>query len=421
MKRVLFVDLAPRPGGSIVSLSLLVQGLPAETWRPLAVILNAANPAVDQFRALDVLQQGVWPVGSRQGLGDAYPEMIEETRRSSLVTNLKRWPGFTAAWQAAGMLARLARDILPLAWQLRGLMRRLLPDLVHLNDVIPVSRAGIIAAASLGIPIVCHVRALDRLTWLDRWLSHAVDGFIFISQAVAQQQRAAGARVRLGQVVPNGLDLAAFPRDLDGTGVRAALAIAPSTYLVGSIGRLVTWKGHHVVLRAFADFVAHCPDAHLLIAGAPDVAEPGYDDYLRELALNLGVADRVTLTGHRTDVPQVMAALDVVCHAAIDPEPFGRVVIEGMAAGRPVIGSAAGGVLEIIEPGSSGLLFPPGNSQALASALTTLWQNPQLAASLAAAGRQRVERCFTSAQYLQGVQAVYAAVMAQRSRGGGGR
>jgi glycosyltransferase involved in cell wall biosynthesis len=319
------------------------------------------------------------------------------------------------------MLARLARDILPLAWQLRGLMRRLQPDLVHLNDIIPVSRAGIIAAASLGIPIVCHVRALDPLTWLDRHLSRWVDGFIYISQAVAAQQRAAGATVRIAYVVPNGIDLAAFPLDLDGSGVRADLGIAPTTYLVGSVGRLVTWKGHHVVLRAFSEFAAHCPDTRLLIVGEPDVAEPGYDDYLRELALDLGVADQVTLTGHRADVPQVMAALDVLCHAAVDPEPFGRVVIEGMAACRPVIGSAAGGVLEIIEPDSSGLLYPPGNSQALALAMTALWQNPGLAASLAAAGRQRVEHCFTLAQYLHGVQTAYAAVIAQANRGGGDR
>ncbi len=264
-------------------------------------------------------------------------------------------------------------------------------------------------------------RALDPLTWLDRYLSRWVNGFIYISQAVAAQQRAAGATVRIAYVVPNGIDLAAFPLDLDGSGVRADLGIAPTTYLVGSVGRLVTWKGHHVVLRAFSEFAAHCPDTRLLIVGEPDVAEPGYDDYLRELALDLGVADQVTLTGHRADVPQVMAALDVLCHAAVDPEPFGRVVIEGMAACRPVIGSAAGGVLEIIEPDSSGLLYPPGNSQALALAMTALWQNPGLAASLAAAGRQRVEHCFTLAQYLHGVQTAYAAVIAQANRGGGDR
>ena len=421
MKRVLFVDLAPRPGGSIVSLQLLVQGLDAGAWRPAAVILNAANPAANQFRALPDLDGGVWTINSRQGLGDAYPEIVQDARRSPRISWLKRLPGFTALWQTAGMLVRLARDILPQAWQLRRLMRTVQPDLVHLNDIIPVSRAGIIAAAALGIPIVCHVRALDPLTWLDRWLSRWVNGFVYISQAVADQQQAAGATIRLARVVPNGIALTAFPLDLDGTAVREAFGVGVPAFVVGSVGRLVTWKGHHVVLRAFADFAAQCPTAHLLIVGGPDVAEPGYDDYLRELAMNLGVSDRVTLTGHRSDVPQVMAALNVLCHAAIDPEPFGRVVIEGMAAGRPVIASAAGGVLEIIEPGVSGLLVPPGNSQALSEAMTYLWQNPALAAALAAAGRQRVETRFTLDQYLDGVQAVYEAVMTQVDRTGGGR
>ncbi len=421
MTRVLFVDLAPRPGGSIVSLQLLILGLDTSAWQPLAVILNAVNPAVVQFRALRGLANGVWTVDSRQGLGDAYPEIVEDARRSTLITRLKRLPGFTSLWQAGGMLARLGRDILPQAWQLRRLMRTMLPDLVHFNDIIPVSRAGIIAAASLGVPIVCHVRALDGLTWLDRWLSHWVNGFIYISQAVADQQRAAGATVRLARVVPNGIDLAAYPPDLDGSALRKAFNIPATAYLVGSVGRLVTWKGHHVVLRAFADFAAHCPAAHLLIVGGPDVAEPGYADYLLDLAFDLGIVDRVTLTGHRNDMPQVLAALDVVCHAAIAPEPFGRVVIEGMAARRPVIGSAAGGVLEVIEPGSSGLLAPPGNSQALAEALSTLWRDPNLAAALAAAGRRRVETHFTLAQYLNGTQAVYRAVMDQAAGGGGGR
>lgn len=418
MKRVLFVDLAPRPGGSIVSLQLLIRGLDRTTWQPLAAVLNATNPAVAQFRAAADLAQGVRTLGSRQGLGDAYPTVVQEARRSAAVTWLKRLPGFTGLWQGAGMGVRLLRDILPQAWQLRHLMQQLGPDLVHLNDIIPVSRAGILAAASLGVPVVCHVRALDPLTWLDRWLSRWVDGFVFISQAVARQQQAAGATIRLARVVPNGLDLTAFADDLDGSAVRSELDLPPDAFVVGSVGRLVTWKGHHVVLRAFADFAAQCPQAHLLIVGGPDVAEPGYDDYLRDLGVNLGVAERVTLTGHRSDVPQVLAALDIVCHAAIEPEPFGRIVIEGMAAQRPVIGSAAGGVLEIIEPGISGLLVAPGNSQDLADALISLWQNPAQAAALAAAGRRRVEACFTLDQYLHGVQAVYAAVIAAVDRRG---
>lgn len=421
MKRVLFVDLAPRPGGSIVSLRLLIQGLDVAAWQPQAVILNAANPAVAQFRTLDVLDMQVQTVPSRQGLGDVYPEVVQEARRGRLVSWLKRLPGFTPLWQSTGLLVRFLRDVLPQAWHLRRLIGSLHPDLVHLNDSIPISRAGIIATSSLGIPMVCHVRALDALSWLDRWLSRRVDGFIYISHAVANQQQTAGATVRLARVVPNGLDLTAFPLDLDGAAVRSEFGVPATAFVVGSVGRLVPWKGHHVVMRAFAEFATQCPPAHLLIVGAPDVTEPGYDSYLLDLAHNLGIDDRVTLTGHRTDVPAVLAALDLLCHAAVDPEPFGRVVIEGMAAQRPVIGSAAGGVLEIIENGVSGLLVTAGSSQALAEAMTTLWHNPTLAASLAAAGRQRVACYFTLDRYLHGVQAVYDLVLTAAAQGRGSR
>ena len=150
--------------------------------------------------------------------------------------------------------------------------------------------------------------------------------------------------------------------------------------------------------------------------GAPDVAEPDLEQSLRRLAVELGIADRVTFAGQRDDVPQVMATLDVLCHCAIEPEPFGRVVIEGMASRRPVIASAAGGVLEIIESGVNGLLVPPGDSAALAAALTDLWQHPLEAARLAAAGRERVETHYTLAQHVAGVEAMYDDIWRETGR-----
>ena len=410
-----FVDLAPRAGGSIISLQLLAQGLAARRCPEngaapcyrLAVILNAANPAVTRYRGSGAFAGGVQTIGSRQGLGDDYPALVEQARSSSALSRLHQAPTFKAAWQSAGMVVRLAREILPQARRLRAVLARQHPDLVHFNDIVPVSRAGILAASWLHRPIVCHVRALDPLTWFDRWLTRRVDGFIYISQAVADQQRRAGAQVRRSLVVPNAVNLDDFPAALRPGALRQELGIAHDAFVVGSLGRLVTWKGHQVALAAFAALTQHCPTAHLLIVGAPDVAEPGLEHDLRQLAAQLNISDRVTFAGQRDDVPQVLATLDVLCHCAIEPEPFGRVVIEGMAARRPVIASAAGGVVEIIESGVHGLLVPPGDSAALAAALTDLWQHPLKAATLAAAGRQRVETRYTLAQHVAGVEAMY--------------
>lgn len=421
---IAFVDLAPRPGGSIVSLLLLAQGLaerrrlgddPAPLYR-LAVVLNAANPAVARFRDSGFFAGGVLTIGSRQGLGDDYPALVERARSSGPLARLRRLPAFLAAWQGAGALRRLLADTLPQARRLRNLLAPVQPDLVHLNDIVPVSRAGILAASWLQRPIVCHVRALDPLTWTDRWLTRRVDGFIYISQAVADQQRQAGAQVRRGQVAPNAVNPDDFPPTLRSGAARQELGIAHDAFVVGSLGRLVTWKGHHVALTAFAAFARQCPTAHLLIVGAPDVAEPDLEQSLRRLAVELGIADRVTFAGQRDDVPQVMATLDVLCHCAIEPEPFGRVVIEGMASRRPVIASAAGGVLEIIESGVNGLLVPPGDSAALAAALTDLWQHPLEAARLAAAGRERVETHYTLAQHVAGVEAMYDDIWRETGR-----
>lgn len=406
VRTISFVDLAPRPGGSIVSLQLLAQGLPASRYR-LAAILNAANPAAARLQEAGVFPAGIALTGSRQGLGDHYPAWVEQTRSSTPFARLRRFPPFVAAWQSAGQVLRIVRDILPQARRLHRLLQQQQPDLVHLNDIVPVSRPGILAASWLRRPIVCHVRALDPLTWLDRWLTQRVAGFIYISQAVADQQRRAGAHARRSRVVPNAINLAAFPSTLRGAAVRQELHIPHDAFLIGSVGRLVAWKGHHIALQAFAEFAQHCPTAHLLIAGAPDVAEPELERDLRQLAARLGIAQRTTFAGHRNDIPQLLAAIDLLCHCAVEPEPFGRIIIEGMAACRPVIASADGGVLEIIEPGVSGLLTPPGDTLALATALSDLWQHPQRAAALAAAGRERVEHCFTQAQHVAGVEALY--------------
>ena len=459
-RTIAFVDLAPRPGGSIISLLLLAQGLaerrmnsgrmgvpppgrpaptdlastqvdarryahqarfqslndPAPLYR-LAVILNAANPAVARFRDSGFFAAGVFTVGSRQGLGDDYPALVERARQSGPIAHLRRLRAFLAAWQSAGALRRLLADTLPQARRLRDLLAPVQPDLVHLNDIVPVSRAGILAASWLRRPIVCHVRALDPLTWTDRRLTRRVDGFIFISQAVADQQRRAGATIRRSQVIPNAVNPNDFSPSWRGGALRQELGIAHDAFLVGSLGRLVTWKGHHIALTAFAAFARECPTAHIVIVGAPDVAEPDLEQHLRRLAAELHITDRVTFAGPRDDIPAVLAGLDVLCHCAVEPEPFGRVVIEGMAGRRPVIASAAGGVPEIIESGVNGLLVPPGDAASLAAALTDLWQHPLEAARLAAAGRERVETHFTLDQQVAGVEAMYDDIWREAERG----
>jgi glycosyltransferase involved in cell wall biosynthesis len=106
--------------------------------------------------------------------------------------------------------------------------------------------------------------------------------------------------------------------------------------------------------------------------------------------------------------------MDILAHTSTAPEPFGRVLIEGMAMARPVIASADGGVPEIVLHGETGLLVPPGDVAALAESMVSLLQDPERAAALGRAGRQRVEAHFTTEQYVRQVQEVYGVVLGDR-------
>jgi len=171
--------------------------------------------------------------------------------------------------------------------------------------------------------------------------------------------------------------------------------------LIGIFGRLAAWKGQAV----FIDAIARRPNAVGVIVGAALFGEEDYAQELHRQAQALGIAHRVIFLGFRRDIPALMRAMDLVVHSSIAPEPFGRVVVEGMLSGNPVIGSAAGGVLEIIEHGKTGWLFEPGNADALAQTLALVLDHPAQTAAVAQAGRLHACATFTVAATVKQIDA----------------
>lgn len=203
------------------------------------------------------------------------------------------------------------------------------------------------------------------------------------SRATAESFQASGGKVS-AVVIHQGIAPAAFDA-IDHDAVAAArLRIGTGgRTVVGIFGRLTPWKGQHVAIEALRTL----PNVELLLVGAALFGEEAYERELRQLAVSAGVGDRVHFLGFRSDVPLLMKAVDIVVHCSVAPEPFGRVVVEGMLAERPVIAADAGGAAEIIENGVHGLLTPPGDPDALAAAIAALAADASLAARLAVAGR----------------------------------
>jgi glycosyltransferase involved in cell wall biosynthesis len=159
---------------------------------------------------------------------------------------------------------------------------------------------------------------------------------------------------------------------------------------VGVVGRIAPWKGQHVFLEAFAQAFPDGPE-RAVIVGAPLFGEESYEESLRVQSARLGLNGRTEFTGFREDVWPELAALDVLVHCSVVPEPGGQVVAEGMAAGLPVVATTGGGPSEVIEDGVSGLLYPPGDAQALGHALRTLIADAGLRRRLGDSARERAK------------------------------
>jgi glycosyltransferase involved in cell wall biosynthesis len=173
------------------------------------------------------------------------------------------------------------------------------------------------------------------------------------------------------------------------------------------VGRLDRWKGQEVFLRAMALVKDAVPNVRGIVIGDPVPYDPDYGNLLPALCDELGLSKHVIFSEFRQDMPTVMSALDVLVLASISPEPFGRVLIEAMAAGRPVVATDAGAVREIVEDGVHGLLVPPGDVQALAGAIVHILTHRDLAVAMGQEGQARVRERFDVQRYVDGVQAVY--------------
>ena len=209
----------------------------------------------------------------------------------------------------------------------------------------------------------------------------------------------------------NAIDLAQFEQPVVRTAVRTAFGLEADARIVAVVGRIMRRKGLDVFIRAMAQVVRQQPQAHGLIIGGEDSAESGLAAELQALTRQLGVADHIHFAGHRTDAPRLLLASDLLCFVPTLPEPFGRTLIEGMAAGLPVIGARSGAIPDIIVENETGLLVPPGDVDAQAQAIVQLLADPDQARALGAAGKRRAAAKYSIEQQIKQLTELYDSVI----------
>ena len=383
--RVLFFDHTAALSGGEIALLHLVQHLDPQKIKSV-VVLGADGPLLEKLRPK--IETHVLPL----------PSSVGSTRKNSLgLSTLFRVRELAVSFQYIFRLAKFIR-----AQNI---------DIVHTNSL-KADILGGLAGRLAGRPVIWHIRdriAKDYLpssvVKLFRSLAHVIPTrTIAVSDAVAATLLKNSRLDDLITVVHDGTFLPIEPVD------RPQRASSSFPIRIGLIGRISPWKGQHIFLRSAAIILKQFPDACFLIVGAPLFNEETYDQEIRSLTKRLGIESSVEFTGFCSDIPQIISTLSLVVHASTTPEPFGQVIIEGMAAGKPVVATNGGGVPEIVEDGKTGILVPMGDSAAMAAAICNILENPQHAAEMGLHARQRVENHFTLAATARRVEAVYATI-----------
>ena len=372
-------------GGSFYSLLFLVKGLDKSLYDPI-FMHSTANEIIPKFEA----------AGARV--------LVRPLARPVRLT----WPGGRWIAKAANFWLGWIGEPVKLAL----LLRREQVALVHLNNSILRNHPWMVAARLCALPCITHERGINpAYSAAARLLARGLAAVICISTAVRDNFSAVGVNAVRMVTIPNGLD----PQEMVVTTPPAAIldefALAPDTPVVGIVGNIRRWKGQHVVVRAMDLLRASAPRTVCLVIGNFSEEERDYRDELVKMIADLNLQERVIVTGYRPNVADYVNAVQVLIHASVSPEPFGRVLLEAMALAKPIAASRGGAVPEIVDDGVTGLLFTPGSSEELSDALSTLLRDPGRRAAMGAAGYTRLVREFGIDTNVTRTQDLYASVL----------
>lgn len=378
-------------GGSYYSLLYLVKGLDKSRFAPV-VVFQTSHGLLSAFEAAGA-ETVVWPKSRRFRWAPRLPGLL--------------------AWAAPIVLAlqkalNFSRGFLWATVQRALFLWRRRVDLVHLNNSILYNQDWMLAARLLGRRCVSHERGINEYypRWAKYW-GRGLDAIICISDAVRATMAAAGADFGNVRTIHNGLDPGEIRGHVPPALLRERLAIAPEAEVIVMVGNLKAWKGQETVIRALDHVRRSRPQVCCLFVGATAPADMKFEEEMRRLVDELGLGSHIVFAGFHQNVADFLMLADVVVHASIRPEPFGRVVLEAMACRKPVIASRAGGVTEIVDDGRTGLLFPPGDAKALATAIANMLSDRARATTMGEAGYERLLERFTIAKNIEATESLY--------------
>lgn len=310
-----------------------------------------------------------------------------------------------------GMLLYIVRFVLTTVYLIR-LIHRERVAIVHSNTVSIMP--GAVAAWLTRTPHVWHVHEIivkPRSLWkITSWLVPRLSQRVVAVSTATRDHLCAGEPLNRQKaiVIHNGIETERFEASVgSGKGVRFEWTIPDDVVLVGMIARVSFWKGQSYFLNTARLVCNRFPDTRFAMVGG---VAPGQEDLLEEVKqqiVKLELQDRVIVSDFRSDIPAVLDAFDIFVLPSIQPDPFPTVVLEAMAAGKPVVANAHGGSVEMVIDGETGYLVAPQAPEMLADAICDLIMAPEKRRQMGIFGRKRLHHEFSLQAFMEKWQSVY--------------
>ncbi len=278
-------------------------------------------------------------------------------------------------------------------------------DLIHANVTGGITFLGGIAARIAGIPLIWHVRVIFSAYFGDLIQSMLSTKIIVISEGVRKRFWWIPQKNKF-VLIYNGVDLKKFNPSIDKMIFRNEIGCREDEFLIGTLGRYHPFKSYEYFVQTATMVLKELPNTKFLIVGRNFHHDNKYLNHLQELSKQLGVEDKFIFMDKQEDIPQVFASLDVFVLPTLE-EPFGRVLIEAMACGKPTVAFRSGGVPDIVEDAVTGFLVKPKNVVGMAEKISYLLKNSNTASAYGRNGRMRAERLFDIKHHTEKIENMY--------------
>jgi glycosyltransferase involved in cell wall biosynthesis len=387
-KGIVYVASGSGYGGTAVALHHLIKHLDRKAFQPFVFVYGVGS------KIEEIKKKGV----SVRVLRNYYPIPQIKTADSSW-KNLIETPCFYANFFSTCIINGI---------KISRIIKKENISLVHLNNGIIDNFEGLVAAMLCGVPCISHVRGTEPLTKLERMFGWRIKKMITLNSTMHELYSSVFGADK-SCIIFEGVDLDSFEH-VDRGKIRREFQIPNDLFLVGTVARLIARKGISEFIRAAAQVIRVNPKVVFFVIGDDPLSSASVVNKFRQLAMDLGVAERIVFTGWRDDVIDLMSGLDLVVQVSILPEGMSLVPIEAMALGKPVIASNVPGYTDTVEDGMTGFIVPPGDVEALTKKILEFSMDGDLE-RLGANGRQKVLRQFDVRIAVAKVQMIYDRIL----------